>query len=660
MTMTLQEAERRAREITGGVAASPAEALDLEKVLRGGRKFGLARKILERIKDHADVVRDPKLRLKVAQKLSLCTYKDADLPADQKLDDAERVLQAADDLKTTTDQETLGLAGAIHKRKWELTAQERYLETSLAYYFRGYQQGVAKDYGYTGINAAFVLDVLSDLENVESQPAPLVAATAAQRRALAKRIRMDIVEALADLPNQPGNAWLKDTWWFLVTLGDAYFGLDDCKNAEKWLMQAAALRDVPDWEQESTARQLAALLRVKENIAKRGGPKVDPCLPDVLRKFLGRSSAAMDSVVRGKVGLGLSGGGFRASLYHIGVLAKLAELDLLRHVEYLSCVSGGSIVGAHFYLEVRHLLQQKPDAEITRQDYIDIVGRIETDFFEGVKTNIRTQIAAEWFTNLKLIFAPAYSRTKRAGELYERHIYARVKDGHGHGPRWLNELKVQPKGEPDGFSPKDNNWRRAAKVPILVLNATSLNTGHNGSSPRRGWASRPPTSTRRSMRTIGCAACTTTKRRCRIRACGSASGGGVGLRARHFRAADARELIRAAGRKGESQAGGARRRRRLRQSRCRGAAGARLLGAPGERRQRTDGRQRLPEQQPARRSPSSKQHPASARARQPVRSTVGPPARRLAARINVRPSQEGPGSRVGRLGRYARAVQGAA
>jgi len=482
MTMTLQDAERRAQEITGDVAASPAEVLDLEKVLRGGRRFGLARKILERIKDHADVVRDPKLRLKVAQKLALCTYKDADLPADQKLDDAERVLQAADDLKTTTDQETLGLAGAIHKRKWEQTAQERYLETSLAYYYRGYEQGVAKDYGYTSINAAFVLDVLADLENVESQPAPLAAATGTQRRALAKRVRMDIVEALPDLTNQPSNGWLKDTWWFLVTLGEAYFGLGDWQNAEKWLMQAAALPEVPDWEQESTARQLAALLRVKEN---------DASLREVLRRFLGKSAAAVDSVVRGKVGLGLSGGGFRASFYHIGVLAKLAELDLLRQVEYLSCVSGGSIVGAHFYLEVRHLLQQKVDAEITRQDYIDIVRRIETDFFEGVKTNIRTQIAAEWFTNLKLIFAPAYSRTKRAGELYERHIYARVQDGHGNGPRWLNELKVRPKGEPDGFSPKDNNWRRAAKVPILVLNATSLNTGHNWQFTAT-WMGEPP------------------------------------------------------------------------------------------------------------------------------------------------------------------------
>ena len=47
-----------------------------------------------------------------------------------------------------------------------------------------------------------------------------------------------------------------------------------------------------------------------------------------------------------KLGLALSGGGFRASLFHIGVLARMAELDLLRHVGVLSTVSGGSIIGA--------------------------------------------------------------------------------------------------------------------------------------------------------------------------------------------------------------------------------------------------------------------------------------------------------------------------
>jgi hypothetical protein len=69
--MTLEAAERRAREMIAGVAASPTDVLKLEKVLRGSRKFGLARKILERTQDHGDVVRDPKLRLKVARSFEL-------------------------------------------------------------------------------------------------------------------------------------------------------------------------------------------------------------------------------------------------------------------------------------------------------------------------------------------------------------------------------------------------------------------------------------------------------------------------------------------------------------------------------------------------------------------------------------------------------------
>jgi hypothetical protein len=115
---TLHEAQRRARHIISGVSALPTDVLELEKVLRGARQFGLARKILERAAEHPDLNRDHDLRLKIAQKHALCTYKDADLPADQKLDDAERILQAADNLKTTTDQETLGLGGCPKKSQF--------------------------------------------------------------------------------------------------------------------------------------------------------------------------------------------------------------------------------------------------------------------------------------------------------------------------------------------------------------------------------------------------------------------------------------------------------------------------------------------------------------------------------------------------------------
>jgi NTE family protein len=47
------------------------------------------------------------------------------------------------------------------------------------------------------------------------------------------------------------------------------------------------------------------------------------------------------------IALCLSGGGFRAALFHLGALRRLNELGVLTQVDTLSTVSGGSIVGAH-------------------------------------------------------------------------------------------------------------------------------------------------------------------------------------------------------------------------------------------------------------------------------------------------------------------------
>jgi predicted acylesterase/phospholipase RssA len=62
-----------------------------------------------------------------------------------------------------------------------------------------------------------------------------------------------------------------------------------------------------------------------------------------------------------KLGLALSGGGFRAAFFHVGVLASLAEAGLLRQVRVISTVSGGAIVGALYYLHVLRLLESKAD-----------------------------------------------------------------------------------------------------------------------------------------------------------------------------------------------------------------------------------------------------------------------------------------------------------
>src|SRR5215210_3586642 len=43
----------------------------------------------------------------------------------------------------------------------------------------------------------------------------------------------------------------------------------------------------------------------------------------------------------------LSGGGFRAALFHLGALRRLNELGVLSKVETISSVSGGSIIAAY-------------------------------------------------------------------------------------------------------------------------------------------------------------------------------------------------------------------------------------------------------------------------------------------------------------------------
>jgi predicted acylesterase/phospholipase RssA len=51
-----------------------------------------------------------------------------------------------------------------------------------------------------------------------------------------------------------------------------------------------------------------------------------------------------------RIGLALSGGGFRATLYHLGVIRFLRDSDLLSQVSHVTSVSGGSVLGAHLVM----------------------------------------------------------------------------------------------------------------------------------------------------------------------------------------------------------------------------------------------------------------------------------------------------------------------
>ncbi len=212
-------------------------------------------------------------------------------------------------------------------------------------------------------------------------------------------------------------------------------------------------------------------------------------------------SIALQTVPKPDIGFGLalSGGGFRAAFFHLGVLAYLAEQDLLRRVEMISTVSGGSILGAAYYLKVQKLLESKPDSEIQASDYRKLVADLETWFLERVQTNIRVRAFASLSANLKDAVKRSYTRSDRLGELYGQVFYcplfneilearahrlsssdpaaaARLR-ARKHQRVRMSDLLIQPLDHPNDFSPKTGNPLRRAKVPMLVVNACTLNTG---------------------------------------------------------------------------------------------------------------------------------------------------------------------------------------
>lgn len=190
-----------------------------------------------------------------------------------------------------------------------------------------------------------------------------------------------------------------------------------------------------------------------------------------------------------KVGLALSGGGFRAAFFHIGVLAQMADQGLLRHVEVISTVSGGSIIGAVYYLHVKRLLEAKRDKEVTNQDYKTIISTIEVEFLRSVQKNIRTRIFSNPFKILRMCTL-GYSKSDRLAELYDEYFYRPLRPLSDTGPIHMSELKIKPYGEKDDFFRLTDNARRKAKVPILIINATTLNTGNQWEFSER-WMGEP-------------------------------------------------------------------------------------------------------------------------------------------------------------------------
>ncbi|MCK9605888.1 MAG: patatin-like phospholipase family protein [Methylomonas sp.] len=467
------------------------ETLGLTKRLKNVDEHALARQLLHKLLAQGC---SDELTIKATQQLALNTYKDSELPPDERHSQALTILEGiglrSPDCK---DPETLGQAGAIYKRKFDRSGRLEDLQAAHYFYQRGWTLNPEQDMGYCGINAAFILDKLAHRAHVNAAREKIPATECESLSKQANDLRKQL---LAELPNYATvqDQDILNQWWFLVSMAEAAFGLEQWDAAGKWLEQAKTAEHF-EWERQTTTRQLVAIARMQGFVPPEDGQSAKDWAPpwQVLSLLLGADAPACFECFRGKVGLALSGGGFRASLYHLGVLARLAEVDALRSVEVLSTVSGGSIVGAHYYLALRKLLMEKTDAEISRDDYIQLVREVIAQFFNGVSENLRVRALASLPDNFKMLFQSGYGRSNRMGELYETYFYQQVEayqaaaDGVAN-MRPMHDLRIHPlTADPLGnttftdqsFHPQHANWRRRSKVPTLLLNTTSLNSGHN-------------------------------------------------------------------------------------------------------------------------------------------------------------------------------------
>jgi hypothetical protein len=189
----------------------------------------------------------------VIQQCALATYKSKDLNLKDALLQAHAILQGKLNPATTNNPESLGLWGAVHKRLWEETREQKHLDTAINAYERGFF--LKQDY-YTGINLAFMLNVRAAEHQTAGRPSEAIA-----DYVLARRVRRAVngycVQALESArkadPRSPDQEY-----WIVATLWEAAVGLEDPATAAMWEQECKNVAS-KDWMVDSTRTQLAKL-----------------------------------------------------------------------------------------------------------------------------------------------------------------------------------------------------------------------------------------------------------------------------------------------------------------------------------------------------------------------------------------------------------------
>jgi hypothetical protein len=234
-----------APSVSDGPAQTVSELLKQADVAMSSSDFITAKSLLKVVRNIAP--KDPF----VAQKLALATYKSKSPTPVQALEEACTILS---ELKpeTSTDTETLGLWGAVHKRVWDLTGQRANLDGAIF----GYEKGFSlKNDFWNGINLAFLYNVRAAASTGRDAVADQVLAERTRRQVLA------ICESA--LKGESAGGAAPEKYWLFATMAEAWLGLGDKQKADSYLAEAAAVTPEPAaWMIETTRDQLEKLTKV--------------------------------------------------------------------------------------------------------------------------------------------------------------------------------------------------------------------------------------------------------------------------------------------------------------------------------------------------------------------------------------------------------------
>jgi hypothetical protein len=186
----------------------------------------------------------------ILQQLALATYKGKRPDLATALREARTVLEELGP-ERSSDPETRGLWGAVHKRLWETEQDRAALETAVRAYEKGFH---LKDDYYNGINYAFLLNVRASL----AEPADAIADYVLARR-VRERVIADVRAQLAKgVKDDEGNVDREQLFWLRATLVEALVGTGDAAGAAA--IRAEAVAEAPEtWMPASMNDQVAKL-----------------------------------------------------------------------------------------------------------------------------------------------------------------------------------------------------------------------------------------------------------------------------------------------------------------------------------------------------------------------------------------------------------------